>query len=112
MFEKSLGLGALDLEGAYYAYGGEFKPLKYSYLALASYVFSTVVGIGKIQPLVRLQQAKVNNPTDDTWTSFEGQIGYVVDDFGAKLALGYQRTDLGATNGTGNALYLGVQLKQ
>jgi len=112
LFEKSLGIGALDLEGAFYTYGGEFRPLKYSYLALASYVFSTVVGIGKLQPLVRVQQARVNNPTDDTWTSFEGQLGYVVDDFGAKLALGYQRIDVGGANGTGNAIYVGVQLKQ
>jgi hypothetical protein len=113
LFEKNLNAsGVVDVEGAFYNYGGDYRPLKYSYLALASYLIPTVVGIGKFQPLVRLQQSKVNNAAEDTWTSLEAQVGYVVDEFGAKLALGFQTIDVGGPNGKGNAIYLGVQIKQ
>ncbi len=122
LFEKNFaGSGTLSLEGAFYKYIGDGELLNYSYFALASYLTPEKVGFGKIQPLVRLQQAKPDDDvSDDTWTMVDVQLGYVSDGFAARLALGYQRSDAplttmpmtgGIVNSSGNTIYLGIQLQ-
>ena len=107
LFEKNLqSAGVLDLEGAFYKYFGDYETFKFSYLLLASWLTPEKVGPGKLQPLVRFQSAKTQ--TDLTSSSIEAQVGYVIADYNARLALGYQYTKTGPTKT--NAIYLGMQV--
>jgi hypothetical protein len=112
LFEKNLKeSGVIDIEGAVYKYFGDFNPYKLSWLALASWMTPDKVGPGKIQPLIRFQQGKQqDNRGGGTDSSLEAQIGYVIADYNARLALGYQYTKIGVSNQKGNAIYLGVQV--
>jgi hypothetical protein len=105
LFEKNLGgAGTINLEAAFYKYFG--TDIDLSYYAWASYLTPGKVGPGHLQPLVRLQQAKPVG--DDIWTIVEAQLGYVISQDAAKLALGYQWQK--AAGVKTNALYLGLQL--
>ncbi len=112
LFEKALDGAAFDVEAAFYNYMGDNEPFKFSYLALISYLTADKLGPGKLQPLVRLQQAKVR-ATDNMETSVEGQIGYVIADYAARLALGYRYTKttdgMSGARSSGNTIYLGAQ---
>lgn len=115
LFEKNLQEGGvLDLEGAFYLYPGDYDVFKHSYLFVASWMTADKVGPGKIQPLVRFQQAKVRGrepgSDDSTDTSIELQLGYPIAEYGARLALGYQYTKFGGPDTKGNAIYLGAQI--
>jgi hypothetical protein len=106
LFEKNLkGAGTIDLDGAFYKYYA--SAIDFSYYVVASYLTPDKVGAGFLQPLVRLQQAKPVGG-DDTWTIFEAQLGYIVAQDAARLALGYQWQKAGGVKS--NALYLGLQL--
>jgi hypothetical protein len=108
LFEKNLqASGVLDIEGAVYVYMGDFEAYKYSYLALVSWLTPEKVGPGKIQPLVRFQQGKFKS-TDQTDSSVEAQIGYVIADYNARVSLGYQYTKV--NDKSGNGIYLGMQV--
>ncbi|WP_437526377.1 hypothetical protein WME79_40860 [Sorangium sp. So ce726] len=109
LFEKNLDTaGTITLEGAFYKYFGDFERFDYSCFALASYLTPTNIGVGKLQPLVRLQQAKPKNA--DPYLLIDAQVGYVIEGYAARAALGYQRSDLSGAKG--NALFLGVQLQK
>ncbi|KYF65552.1 hypothetical protein BE04_36835, partial [Sorangium cellulosum] len=109
LFEKNLpAAGTITLEGAFYKYFGEFERFDFSYFALASYLTASDVGVGKLQPLVRLQQAKPKNA--DPYLLIDAQMGYIIEGHAARVALGYQRSDLSGAKG--NALFLGVQLQK
>ena len=108
LFEKNLHeAGVLDLEGAFYKYIGDFEAYKYSYLALASWLTPDKVGPGKLQPLIRFQSGKFK-ATDETDSSIEAQVGYVIAAYDARLALGYQYTKVAGVKG--NGIYLGAQV--
>ncbi|WP_437291198.1 hypothetical protein [Sorangium sp. So ce406] len=109
LFEKNLDTaGTLTLEGAFYKYFGDFERFDHSYFALASYLTPNNIGVGKLQPLVRLQQAKLKNA--DPYLLIDAQMGYIIEGHAARVALGYQRSDLSGVKG--NALFLGVQLQK
>ncbi|WP_437338506.1 hypothetical protein [Sorangium sp. So ce394] len=109
LFEKNLpAAGTITLEGAFYKYFGEFERFDFSYFALASYLTASDVGVGKLQPLVRLQQAKPKNA--DPYLLIDAQMGYIIEGHAARVAFGYQRSDLSGAKG--NALFLGVQLQK
>ena len=111
LFEKSLAeSGVVDLEGAFYKYIGDNEPLKWSHFALASYLSPEVVGVGKFQPLVRVQQAIPKNG-GDTVTQLDAQVGYVVDTYATRLALGVTHASAGA-GVSSNAVFLGVQMQK
>ena len=111
LFEKNLQeAGVLDLEGAFYLYQGDYEAFKHSFLVVASWMTADKVGPGKIQPLVRFQQAKLRAPGGKNDMSFEAQIGYPIAEYGARLALGYKFQKVGATGDKGNAIYLGAQI--
>jgi hypothetical protein len=105
LFEKNLdGAGTINLEGAFYKYYATAIDL--SYFFVASYLTPEKLGWGYLQPLVRVQRAK---PVDqDSWTIVEAQLGYIIANDGAKIALGYQWQKAGGVKS--NALYLGLQL--
>jgi len=119
LFEKDLAeAGVLDVEGAYYNFQGDFEPVEQGWFALASYLLPGEVGIGKLQPLVRVQQAIPSDSSIDPSTMIDGQLGYVIDAYAARLALGYQH---GILNGGvlapdvtahSNSIYLGAQIEK
>jgi len=96
---------------------GEGELVDYSFLVLASWMTADKIGIGHIQPLVRFQSAKTTDvgsmtvPPDETSNIFEGQIGYVIDSYATRLALGFLYQKAGdAIEDT--QLYLGLQLQK
>jgi hypothetical protein len=108
LFEKNFfAAGVVDLEGAVYKYDG--SDTDYSYFVLASYMLPGKQGPGTFQPLIRLQQAK-RVTGGDAWTMVDLQIAYVLDNYFARLALGYQYTQIDDMRG--NALFLGIQLQK
>jgi hypothetical protein len=111
LFEKNTGAGTLDLEGAFYGFKGDNEPVKNYFYGLASYLIPGEIGIGRLQPLVRYQQAKLKGDGAGTWKIMEAQVGYAIKEYAARLALGYQRFDLSDTDKT-NAFVLGIQLQK
>jgi hypothetical protein len=110
LFEKDLsGSGVLTIEGAFYSYNGDAEALKFSWLALASYLTPEKVGPGKIQPLVRIEGSKLES--DDSATAIDVQLGYVIADYAARLALGFEHTTIGDAI-TSNKIYLGAQFQK
>jgi hypothetical protein len=112
LFEKNLGEGGvLDLEGAFYKYMGDAEKWDYSYLLVASWMTADKVGPGKIQPLIRVQQAKEAADMDpQTSTIFEGQLGYVLDGYATRFALGFSTQKYDEVKD--NRIYLGLQLQK
>jgi len=109
LFEKDLKeSGVVDVEGALYKYIGDGQSTKASYFALASYLTPELKDIGKFQPLVRVQQSfpKVG----DSVTQLDAQVGYVVDGYSTRFALGF--THVSATGAGSNAVFAGVQLQK
>jgi hypothetical protein len=111
LVEKNLGLsGVVTFEGAVYKFMGDAELINYSYFLLASYLTADKIGPGKLQPLVRLQQAKPNNiggVQRDTGTLFDIQVGYPVEDFALRFAIGYENSNLFGVKG--NAIFFGSQ---
>jgi len=118
LFEKDLmGSGVIDVEGAFFAYSGDTQDKKISYFALGSYL-TPETGIGKFQPLVRIQQSTPKVDGAKTGTQIDGQVGYVVDGYATRFALGFEHSS--ATNTIGgklgtpesNQVFFGIQLQK
>ena len=113
LFEKDLsGSGVLTLEGAFYKYEGDAEAFDMSWLALVSYLTPNAVGPGKLQPLIRVQGTKTTEGAafapDESGISVEAQLGYVIAEYSARLALGYQYSKLGDLKA--NQIFLGAQI--
>jgi hypothetical protein len=109
LFEKNLGAaGVIDLEGAFYNIWGKYEPATTTYFLLASYLLPIEVGVGRFQPLFRLQQAYPRG-SDDVDTLADAQLGYIIDGLKARLSLGYQYSKVEGQ--AGNAILLGLQLQ-
>jgi len=112
LFEKKIGDGALDIEGAFYKYVGDGQGLDLSYMAMASYLFS------KVQPLVRIQQAIQKKVEDggggNTVSMIDAQVGYYLDGYGTRFALGFSHASDGADQDTrySNSVFAGIQLQK
>ena len=116
LFEKDLmGSGVVDVEGAVYAYSGDSQDKKLSYFALASYL-TPDTGIGKLQPLVRIQQSTPKVSGAETGTSIDAQLGYVLDSYSTRFALGYEHNSAVDTIGGGSpksqSVFLGIQIQK
>jgi hypothetical protein len=110
LFEKKLGnAGAFDLEGAFYIFDGDNELLKNHFFALASYLVPATLGFGQIQPLVRFQGASPK-AGGDMFRAIDAQVGYVISQYAARLALGYQNAKAGAI--TSNSVFVGLQLQK
>jgi hypothetical protein len=118
--EENLGgAGTLTLAGQYYHFPtgyafsgglpmGVFSPQNAFYI-LAAYMTPNNIGIGKIQPMLRLQQT-----ADPAWTAFDAAVAYVIKDYSGRIVLTYQHVDLSSTPGLtpySNSLQLGIQLQ-
>jgi hypothetical protein len=101
--------GVLDLEAAFAKLWGSNERASYQYVLLASYLLPLEVGIGRFQPLFRLQHAE-HGPAEDAvdCTSIDAQLGYMIDGHHARASLGYQYTRVGGQ--PRNAILFGVQL--
>ncbi len=116
LFEKDLmGSGVVDVEGAFYSYTGTSQDKKLSYFALASYL-TPDTGVGKFQPLVRIQQSTPKASGAETGTAIDAQVGYVIDSYSTRFALGYEHNSAVNTIGGGSPksqqIFLGVQMQK
>ncbi len=110
LFEKGGGAtGVLDLEGAFAKLWGNGELASTQCFALVSYLLPIEIGIGRFQPLVRVQHASKGKASDaGDFTSVDAQLGYIVDGFHARLLGVYQITKVQGQ--TENAVLLGLQL--
>jgi hypothetical protein len=110
------GAGTFTFEGQYYKFndGYNFAPAlapSHALYVLVSYLTPEPIGIGKLQPLVRLQQT-----IDPAWTIFDAALAYVIKDYGLRIVADYQHIDRGSgptagANPVQNSLQLGIQLQ-
>jgi hypothetical protein len=108
LFEKNFdGAGVLDIEGAFYKFNGDYEPTDAGWYGLVSYLLPNDIGPGKLQPLVRVQQAIPSLDDADTSTLIEAQLGYVVNSYATRFALGYRNGSAGDLEV--QALYFGAQ---
>ncbi len=107
--------GTFTFEGQFYAFdsgynfGGPKGVLapKEAFYVLLSYLTPEPLGIGKLQPLVRLQQT-----IDPAWTIFDGALAYVIKEYDARLVATYEHIDTGSDGGKSNSLQFGIQLQK
>jgi hypothetical protein len=120
LFEKNLGPGGVvSAEGQYYLFSdNDFHQRKHAYYGLLSWLTPSKIGFGKIQPLVRLQQARPNSAAEmmggsvgSTWTMIDGYVTYVIDDYFLRVAGGFQHARMGGDLNS-NAAFLGVQMQR
>jgi hypothetical protein len=100
------GVGTFTFEGQFYAFGiNDLQPApKEAFYLLGAYLTPNDVGIGKIQPMVRVQQT-----IDPSWTVVDAQLGYIMKAYFLKLIANYQ---YGVANGaTTNMLQFGAQMQ-
>ncbi len=130
LFEKNLGeYGTFTLEGGYWNFkgtGGDYlvnqgtidKGIGYvgaqgglagqSFLASVSWLSPNKVGVGRIQPIARLQY--VDNDKGPSVKVYDATLGYIVNGFNHRWFVSYQRVDQeGAPKG--NAFSLGAQIQ-
>jgi len=103
------GAGVVDVEGAFAKMWGNNELASYQAYALASYLVPIDVGIGRFQPLLRLQHAGSGNAYDATnFTGVDAQLGYIIDGYHARLLAIYQYAKLAGASE--NAILFGLQL--
>lgn len=108
LFEKDLGsAGVLDLEGAVYYFDGDYEPTELGWMGVATYLIPGKIGPGQLQPNVRVQQAIPRADGADTSTLIDGQLGYLLDGFNMRMALGYRYGVAGDLST--QAVFLGAQ---
>jgi hypothetical protein len=110
LFEKNLGPGGtIDLEGAFYKFNGDFEAASHMYFGLVSWLTPEPIGWGRLQPLVRLQQARPKGGGDD-WSIIDAQVAYVIDGYAARVTGGYSWAKNPGPQS--NTIYLGIQLQR
>jgi hypothetical protein len=84
LYENSFdGAGTLDIEAAFYGFGGADAGT--SFFVLGSFMFEDAVGIGQLQPMVRLQRAGWGD--GDTFSAFSAQYQAAPDTDASLLTL-------------------------
>jgi hypothetical protein len=112
LFEKDLmGSGVVDVEGAFFSYSGDTQDKKISWFGLASYL-TPETGIGKFQPLFRIQQSTPKADGADTGTAIDGQVGYVLDGYSSRFALGFQHVSKALGSPESNQVFAGIQIQK
>lgn len=108
LFEKKLGIyGVATAEAAAYMYAGRYETYNFSWYGSVSYLTPFNLYFGRLQPLVRVQQAN-DRVRNAVFTVVDAQLGYVVDGDNVRLALGYTRHANRVE--PAHAVFLGVQL--
>ena len=130
LYEGSFrGAGTLDIEGAFYGFDGADAGT--SFFALASFMIEPTLGIGRLQPMFRVQRAGWND--GETFSAF-GQsftapdgvnaslltldfgLHYIIDGHNARLAATFSYTSsdsdiAGQDTATDAVLILGAQVQ-
>ena len=108
--------GTITAEGAFYTVqsgdSAGVMPYDSAWFVVLSYLLPKM-GPGKLQPLFRYQGVSNDDsgvPVGDM-SIFEGYVNYVMKDYFAKLALGFQHTDMDG-GVEGNAIQFGFQVQQ
>jgi hypothetical protein len=101
--------GVLDIEGAFAKVWGDHELVSYQCFALVSYLVPLEVGIGRFQPLVRVQHAGAGSaPDGGDFTSLDTQLGYIIAGHHARATVGWVYSRIGGQ--PQNAILLGLQL--
>jgi hypothetical protein len=111
--EKNFGGGGVGtFEGQYYHFDqNDFYGRKHAFYVLGSWLTPNKIGVGKLQPLIRYQQATAQVSGAPSWKMVDAYMTYVIDDYFLRVAAGYSHGDVGTTP-TSNAVYLGVQMQR
>jgi hypothetical protein len=124
LYENSFpGTGTINVEGAFYGFDGADAGTSFS--VLASFLFAGQVGIGQLQPMVRLQRASwsdgdtfndVTAPpnTDASQLTIDGGLHYIINGHNTRLAATVQHTStsVGDQDGEPNTVFiLGAQIQ-
>lgn len=126
LYENSFaGTGTLNVEGAFYGFDGADAGT--SFLALASFLFQPVIGIGQLQPMVRFQRASlgegdtfgvIDEPlpagTDASITTIDAGLHYIISGHNARLAatLQHESVSVGDADANTNTVFiLGAQIQ-
>jgi len=110
LVEKNLpGTGTFSLESTYYHFD-KAQPAKQAFYVLASFLTADYVGVGKLQPLVRWQQA-TPQAGGSSISVLDAFVTYVIHNYDLKLAVGYQRTAVGSS-AVANAIQIGLQMQE
>jgi hypothetical protein len=106
LFEKKLAeAGVVSLEGAFYNYDLQGTPGDGSgYLAEGAFLFPNVVGIGKLQPMVRYQDFQ-----DDS--ILDMGVNYIIRGHNARLNFTYSVIDIGPGTTKSNQFTGGTQFQ-
>ena len=110
LFEKgSANAGVLNVESSFAKLWGDNELASYQFFALVSYLVPVDIGIGRLQPLVRIQHAGKGSAVDaGDFTSIDAQLGYIIDGFHARVLGVYQYSKV--QGDIENAVLLGIQL--
>jgi hypothetical protein len=113
LFERKIVADVLTLEGAYYNFdqGNDAGKQGWSFFALASWLFSSKVGPGKVQPMARYQHAVPANGGDATKTIDAG-LNYIMDGHNTRAALVVQNTSPPGGASSTTTVQLGIQIQE
>jgi len=112
--EKNFGsAGVGTFEGQYYLFD-QFDPWgrKHAYYVLGSWLTPNKIGIGKLQPLVRWQQATAQMSGAPSFKMIDAYLTYVIDDYFLRAAVGFSHAEDVLSIASSNAVYLGVQMQR
>jgi hypothetical protein len=113
LFEKKIiAADVLTLEGAYYNFdqGNDLGKEGWSAFGLASWLFASKMGPGRMQPMVRYQHAVAALGGDPTRTVDVG-LNYILDGHNARVGLAVQNTNPPAGSST-TGVQLGIQFQE
>jgi hypothetical protein len=129
LFEKTFaGAGTLDVEGAFYGFGGSEEGTSFS--ILGSFLFPDRIGIGQLQPMIRLQRVgwsdgdtfdtqyfgalTAPDGVDISQLTIDAGLHYIINGHNLRLAATVQHSSLSADDAdsiTNTILLLGAQLQ-
>lgn len=123
LFEKNLGVGVLDVEGAFYGFGGADQGT--SFFVLGSFMFPEPVGIGNLQPMLRIERVGLSDGDsfggltappdgDASRLGIDAGLNYIINGHNARLAatLRYTSTKVGDGDSvTDTVIILGGQIQ-
>jgi hypothetical protein len=112
LFEKKLAADVLTLEGAYYNFNGgnDAGSQGSSFFALASWLFGTKVGPGRVQPMARVQHF-VPFGGGSAINTIDGGLNYIMDGHNARVGLVVQNT-APTTGSSMTTVQLGIQIQE
>jgi hypothetical protein len=113
LFEKKLiASGVLSLEGAYYNFdqGNALANQGWSAFGLASWLFGSKLGPGRLQPMFRYQHAEAAAGGGSTNT-LDGGLNYILDGHNARAALAVQNVSP-PSGSSYTGIQVGIQIQE